>query len=359
MRILYINNEMAVGGVTKCMLNLVKNLKKEFNIVLASNGGELLSEFSDEGIKLYNINNIDDKSPINIIKNIKLIIDIVKKEKIDIIHSHHRMTTLLSKIVSKFIKVKVIHTQHVCITDKFKFTNLTLKNIPTLAVSEGTKKGLIKDAKLSEKNITTLYNGINNKYENIGVDPKILNLKEKGHFLVAQISRVVDYKGVYDFVDIAEQVVKKNDKIKFILIGDGEEYNNIDEYIKSKYLEKHVFLLGSKTNILEYLTYIDIVLLCSYVEGLPLAPIEAFSKSIPVIGTDIDGTNEEIIHGYNGYLVECKDIKSFEKYILDLYHDGKLRDLMSQNAYNSYCENFNMAKYINQHKEYYNNIICR
>lgn len=359
MKILFINNEMAVGGVTKCILNLTKNLKDEFEIVIASNGGELTHEFIKLGVKLYNINDVDNKNPFNIMKNIKIIKEIIKEEKIDIVHSHHRMTTLLSKMAAKFVKVKVIHTQHLCINDKFILTNFTLNNIPTIAVSKGAKQSLVEKAKLDEKDIVTIYNGVDDKYQPIGIDSRIEKIYKKGDFLVAQISRIVDYKGVYDFVDIAEAVSKENKNIKFILIGHGEEYYNIEKYIKNKKMEENVILLGNKNNILEYINYIDIMLLCSYIEGLPLAPIESFSQSIPVIGTNISGTNEEIIHEYNGYLVECKDVNSFKKYILKLYNNNQLKDSMAKNAYDSYCENFNMMKYIDSHRTYYNKIISQ
>lgn len=69
------------------------------------------------GVKHYNILNTDSKNPDIILNNLIAIYKMVKKENIDIIHSHHRMTTLLAKLISKITKVKVIHTQHLCIED--------------------------------------------------------------------------------------------------------------------------------------------------------------------------------------------------------------------------------------------------
>ena len=105
MRILYLNNVMSVGGVTKCILKLCKEMNEDIQVIVASHGGALVDEFRNRGIKHYEINNVDNKSPINIIKNITILWNIVKDEKIDIIHSHHRMTTLISKIVYKFTGV--------------------------------------------------------------------------------------------------------------------------------------------------------------------------------------------------------------------------------------------------------------
>lgn len=353
MRILYLNNVMSVGGVTKCILKLCKEKNEDTEVVVASHGGALLEEFSKRGIKYYEINDVEDKSPKNIIKNIKTLYKIVKCEKIDIIHSHHRMTTLLSKIVSKITNVKVIHTQHLCIEDKFKLTSIALRNIKIITVSEAAKRILKEKSRLDEGNITTIYNTIEVENDNKEVDTKLLKLKEDGHFVIAQVSRAIDYKGVHDFLNVAKESIKDNDSLRFVFIGDGPEYKNMEKYIQDENLQEYVYLLGSKNNVIEHLKYIDVLLLCSYIEGLPLAPLEAFSQGIPVIATNIDGTNEEIVDDENGFLVEMKDIQGFKFNILKLYNNNELLSRFKDNAYNTYENNFNEKNYIKKHENLY------
>lgn len=353
MKILYLNNVMSVGGVTKCILKLCKEINEDIEVVVASHGGALLDEFSSRGIKHYEINDVEDKSPMNIIKNIKILYRIVKSEKIDIIHSHHRMTTLLSKIVSKITNVKVIHTQHLCIEDKFKLTNLALRNIKTITVSEAAKRILKEKSSLDERNIITIYNTIETENDNKEIDTKLLKLKKDGHFVIAQVSRAIDYKGVYDFLNIAKESIKDNDNLRFVFIGDGPEFKNMEKYIQEENLQEYVYLLGSKNNVIEHLKCIDVLLLCSYIEGLPLAPLEAFSQGIPVIATNIDGTNEEIVDDENGFLVEMKDIQGFKSKILKLYNNKELLSRFKENAYNAYENNFNVENYIKNHENLY------
>lgn len=356
MRILYLNNVMTVGGVTKCILKLCKELKDNNEIVVASHGGQLLDEFKSMGITHYEINDVENKHPINILSNIKKIINIVKHEEIEIIHSHHRMTTMIAKFVSKFTDVKVIHTQHLCIEDKFKLTKVALNNIQTITVSESAKRILETKSNLDGKNITTIYNTIEVENKNKSVDERLKQLKEAGYFIISQVSRVIDYKGVYDFVDIAEITVKENENIRFVFIGDGPEKDKLEEYIKQKKLQDYVFMLGSKDNVIEHLKYIDLLILCSYIEGLPLAPLEAFSQGIPVIATNIDGTNEEINDGQNGYLVNIKDIHRFKSYISKIYNDKKLLENLKDNSYKIYNEKFNNDIYIQKHIKLYKNL---
>lgn len=354
MNILYLNNSVHLGGDTKCILKLCKELKDTNKIVIASKGGVLINEFQKMGIKHYKIKPIN---VINIIINILKIIKIVKIENIDIIHSHHRMTALMSKIASKFTKVKVVHTQHLCIKNKFYLTRLSLKNIKIITVSEGAKEILKIKCNLDERNITTIYNTIELENKNKEIDSKLLELKEKGVFVVAQVSRIIDYKGVYDFVDVAENTIKTNKDIRFILIGEGEESENLNKYIRERSLEEYVYMLGSKDNIIEHLKYIDLILLCSYIEGLPLVPLEAFSQHIPVVATNIPGTKEEIIDGENGFLLKEKDIGGFTEKIIDIFKNRKLYGYLGENAYRTFNEKFTVSKYIEGHLSVYKQIL--
>ena len=359
MNILYINNVMDVGGVEKCIIKLSKLMRANNKIVVATVGGKLEKELDLLNIKHYNLLNTDSKSPYTILKNLKIINKIIKEEKIDLVHSHHRMTTLYCKFLSKINNFKLIHTQHLCIEDKIRLTKLTLKNIPIITVSNSAKENLVMKYGLSKSNIKTIYNTIettNNDYE---IDKQLKNLNDKDMFTIAHISRLVDYKGIYDYLEIAKQISKKDTNIRFVIIGSGPEEENIKNYIKNNNLQEHIFLLGNKSNIINQLKYINLVLLCSYIEGLPLVPIESFSQGVPVIGTNIGGTNEEVIHGKNGYLVDTKDINGFIEKIMFIYENKDVYDEMKENSLEVYNEKFNEEQYYIKHIEFYSSILTK
>jgi glycosyltransferase involved in cell wall biosynthesis len=353
MNILYINRGMGVGGVEKCIIELTRLFMNDNKIVVASMGGELVKELMDMGIKHYKIINTDSKNILDILRNVKIINKIVKEEKINIIHSHHRMTTLLAKVVSKITKVPIIHTQHLCIDDKFKFTKMTLEGVSIITVSNGAKEALVNKCDLDESRITTIYNTVNIENANEEIDKILLKLKAENRFVIAQISRLVDYKGVYDFLNIAKSINKEGSNIRFILIGDGEEKENIRNFIKKNALDDFVFILGNKDNVINQLKCINLVLLCSYIEGLPLTPLEAFSQGVPVIATNIPGTKEEIENGINGYLVEMKDIDGFKEKIMNIYQNKEKYIMMKKRCVEIFNRKFNSEIYFNSHLDVY------
>lgn len=356
MNILYINNSLNLDDDTKCILKLCKELKNKNKIIVASSGGELVSEFINIGIKHYTIKR---SNILFIIFNIIRIIKIVNEEKIQLIHSHHRITSFISKIVSIFTGVKVIHTQHICLEDKSLLTRFTFKNTNIISVSNLVRNNLIKNYNLDKSKITTIYNAIEIYSKNEIIDKILLQSKEKGYFTIGQVGRNINYEGIYDFIDIAKEVISINNNVRFFLIGDGKEREEVRDYIKDKNLEDYVFTLVSKDKDkdIEHLKYMDLMLLCYYVEELPLTPIEAFSQRIPVVSANLPGTNEEIINGVNGYLVPIKDIKSFAKRINELYYDEELYKSLKRGAYRSYFQNYTIEKYISSHLKFYKKVL--
>jgi L-malate glycosyltransferase len=356
MNILYLNNSAHLGGDTKCILKLCKEFKKNNKVIMVSSGGICEEEFENIGIEHYCINDVENKSLLNILNNCITLRRLVKENNIQIIHSHHRMTTLIAKISCKFMKVNIIHTQHLCINDKYKLSNIALRNINIITVSKEAKKILLEKSKLKDERIKTIYNSIE-IIENVDeVDPRLVEMKKKGFFIVCQVSRVIHYKGIYDFVEVARKTIENNDNIRFVFIGDGPEMEELQNYIDKERLNNYVLLLGIKKNIIDHLKYINLFILCSYIEGLPLTPIEAFSQSIPVIGTNIGGTNEEIIDGVNGYLVTPKDIGGFVDKILYLYNNKEVLTYMGNKAYEVYLDKFNETQYIEEHNKIYSKV---
>lgn len=357
MNILYLNNQMTIGGVAKCILKLSKELSTDNRIfILSKEYGALLPEFEKIGIKNIPIIDVKSKVPHNIILNVIKIANIVRKEKIDIIHSHHRMTTLLAKLVSKITHVKVIHTQHAIIKDKRILTKLSLRNTFVIAVSNAIRENLINSYKLSSDMIETIYNGIDDEKSNMEIDERILKYKSEGYFLIGCISRITQNKGIEIFIDAAKKICKDNKKIRFIVIGDGEKRLELEKYCKETQIN-NIDFLGFRLNIIDYISKLDLIVQPSYSEGLGLTAIEALSQSKPVIASNIPGLNEVIIDDYNGKLFPAGDSKKLMRNIYYIYLNELKYNTMCNNAFEYYKNNFEDSKYYLKHKKVYKKIL--
>lgn len=357
MKVMYLTRDISVGGVTKCIYNLCKNKAEDVVPIICASGDDLRADFLALGIDCHTIPDVERRNPFVLLSTLGKIRKLLKREQIMLIHSHHRMTTLLAKLAVVGTPVKVIHTQHLNIQDKYYFTGLALANLPTICVSEAAKQILVEKSQLAPQNIHTIYNTIDPQTSNGDIDTRLAQAKEAGFFTVVQVSRLVDYKGVFEFLEIAEKVASHQPQIKFFLIGDGPERENLQQKIKQSNLEDTVFLLGNKPNVLKQLEAVDLMLLCSMIEGLPLAPIEAFYLGIPVIGSNIDGTSEEVEDGRNGYLIPQKETTTFAEKIVYLAENPEIYQGMKREAKKTFEEKFTEADYLSKHHDFYQQVL--
>ena len=103
------------------------------------------------------------------------------------------------------------------------------------------------------------------------------------------------------------------------------------------------------------MSQLDLIVLSSLWEGLPLTPIEAYSVGKTVIGTAVDGTPEIIRDGVDGYLVErCNSVQLSDKMDYLLKHP-QIREELERQAHKRYCDEFSFEKlktaYIELYKE--------
>jgi len=150
-------------------------------------------------------------------------------------------------------------------------------------------------------------------------------------FIVLTVGQFIDRKGRWTLLEAAKKVASYNDQIVFIWVSPFLA----DEVDAAKILRfglGDTFLLirsdeigANRLDILQFFRIADAFVLPSYVEGVPIALLEAMALGIPCVSTNVYGIPEAIIHEKTGFLVEPGDGDALAKYILRLYSDPDLR----------------------------------
>lgn len=356
--ILYFTRTMGLGGTEKVILQLCRNFNHEFNkIVVCSSGGVHEEELKKLGIKHYKINDIENKNPLNILKTFIILIRIINNEKIDIIHTHHRMSAFYISILKKIMKFEFIHTVHNTFFDKKFLTQISLNNANIIAVGKKVKENLCDFYKLNKDKIKVIYNGIEKDTNEIIEVPEIKKYKEKGYFIVGNIGRLSKQKGMEYYIKAIPDVLKSNEDVMFFIIGDGEDRDKLEKLVDDLNIKDNIIFLGYRNDVENVIKQLDVVVLSSLWEGLPLTPIEAFSAGKTVIGTDVDGTSEIIKNGYNGILISDKSSQDITRAIIILVEDINFKTKLEKNAYKTYKDEFSINKFnFNYRSCYFDNI---
>ena len=351
--VLFIVRTMGLGGTENVVLQLCEILSDKVNkIVVCSSGGVHEKKLQEMGIKHYLIPDITSKNPMDMLKSCRLIKSIIDKEQITIVHSHHRMAAFYAELVAPRSVVKVANA-HNTFTDKKELTQLAYRNTKVVAVGEMVKKNLIDYFEISKEQVCVIHNAVK-PFDGKIVPVEILYKEHaKGNVLIGNIGRLSEQKGMTYFIEAAKITAKAHPEARFIIVGDGEEKEQLQAQVKVKGLQDKVLFLGYRNDIQNVMSQLDFVVLSSLWEGLPLTPIEAYSVGKTVIGTAVDGTPEIIRDGVDGYLVEPRNPVQLAEKMNKLIENPRIRSEMETQAMKRYQDEFSFEKLSKRYIDFY------
>ena len=356
--IVYIHGAEPLVGVGRRFKELHKRLLNQFNVTLLSLGGPSLEkEYFEEGIsvkccfpifgKLLNLQSSGSYYQYRFLHYLLSPLMVRKiLGKADIIHEEMSPIPFFTPL---YVNKPVILTiNEIRSRLNFKCFGM-LGGLPYII--EKILKYIPYDAVISVSRVTyerLNQMGIPNILIPNGVDTdkftptKVAN--PKPFLSVLTVVRLVEHKGCYDFLKIAEKVCKIRNDVKFFLIGRGPLEFKIRSFIKTKRLESNVVLLKnlSEEDYVKTIQNCDVYLHTNpNQEGFGLSVAEAMSCAKPVIAYDVPGVNNLIIGGKNGFLVKPKDIDALISITTELLNNSKKREDVGEKAREFIVKNFN------------------
>ena len=154
-------------------------------------------------------------------------------------------------------------------------------------------------------------------------------------FVVISVGQFVDRKGRWVLLDAAKKINEVNENISFVWVTpklpDLADALRVESYqLKDKFRLVLSESIGkSRHDILSFFRMADAFALPSYVEGLPIALLEAMGLGVPSISTNIFAIPEALKHGETGLLVEAGDVEGLASAVLELYRSPELRRRLS------------------------------
>lgn len=357
--ILFIARTMGLGGTENVVLQLCEILSGRVNkIVVCSSGGVHEQKLQTMGIKHYFIPDVASKSPLDMLKTYRSIKSIIKKEQITIVHSHHRMAAFYAEISSPKSVIKVANA-HNTFQDKKKLTQFAYRHTKVVAVGEMVKKNLAEFFEIPDRQVSVIHNAVKPFDGTLKTIEALKREKKERHILIGNIGRLSEQKGMSYFIDAAEIVTKSHPEVRFVIVGDGELKGRLHEYVKSKRLQDVFLFLGYRNDIQNVISQLDFIVLSSLWEGLPLTPIEAYSVGKTVIGTAVDGTQEIIRDGVDGYLIKPRNSSQIAEKMIALIEQPEIREKMELQAMQRYMEEFSYKKLEQRYMDFYKEIVGR
>lgn len=308
-----------------------------YEIIGVSSPGEALHDVEkNEGVKTVGIKMTRSITPLQDLKALVQLIQLFRKEKPQIVHTHTPKAGLLGMIAARLTGVP--HRLHtvagmpltVATGSKRQLLNQMEKLTYACATkvypnSFGLEKIILDEKFTSPTKLKVIGKGSSNGIDTSQFDPALvsdetkLNLRrelkiDKNDFVFLFVGRVVKDKGINELVEAFNSLHSKNPNAHLVIVGNFERELDPLKPETENLIDTHsnIHAVGYKTNVIDYFAMADVLTFPSYREGFPNVVMQAASMQLNCIVSDINGCNEIIEDGKNGWIVLSRNIEQLQ-----------------------------------------------
>jgi glycosyltransferase involved in cell wall biosynthesis len=368
MRILHLISSVGLFGAERVAVDLCKSLKKTYHcepilgvIMNAYNPHEEILEEAKENDILHTVFSCRSQLDLKLIFSMR---EFIRKNGVDIVHCHGYKSNFYGLLASRG-RVPSVTTNHNWLTAHWKLKiycmldSLWIRFFDRIvAVSDEVKKDMVKH-KIPEVKIRVIDNGIAlerfEKQVETGRMKTQLGLEERTR-VIGTVGSLVVEKGHLYLLEAARPILDIVKDLKFLIIGDGPLRKLLEEKSEELGIKKHLIFAGQRKDIPELLMAMDIFVLPSIKEGLPMALLEAMAAKRPVIATRVGAIPKVIENKDIGALVEPKDILGLRDAMMSLINDPDRMNLLARRGFDRVYSDFSSDQMGKHYLELYKEI---
>jgi len=363
--VLHLLETFNVEGYGTVVFNLVQGSDRDIfqNFVCClQNGGEQEAAFKTLGVKTTNF---DLKMLLDLSVIFKMV-GFIKEWNIQLVHTHVTRADVFGRVAARLAKVPWVFSSihgldehreqkrkrlHSMI-DRFSMTLATR----IIAVSEAVKTHVVHRQHIRPSRITTIYNGVDPGRYDIHIDVPAkkgeLGLR-KDCLTIGVCGRLVAVKGYDVFLKAARNVLRHRHRIQFLIVGEGVLRNELETLAQDLEIDAHVVFSGFRADIPEVLAIMDIYVMPSLNEGLPMNLLEAMAAAKPVIATHVGGIPEVLDKKGIGIMIPPNDCDMLADSILMLLENQEMRYEMGRKGRARVIERFHVEDMVEAYERLY------
>jgi len=310
--IIFIIDNLKVGGAQIHLLRLVAVLKERFDLEIISLGpcSDKLIEQMKERVKItyFNMSSIKETGNF-LISFIKLVV-YLKKVRPNIVHTYLNTANVfgllaarvagITKIVTSRRDMGQFRTGRIAALESFLSRHVASE---VFCVCNAVAEATHFNEKISRIKIKELLNGVDiHLYKSKNINGK----RDKLTFtMIAAMDR--EEKGHRDLLAAINLMSCSRSKIRFLFVGEGPLHSALESEARSLDIESLVHFMGEQSDVVPLLEQSDVLVVPSHSEGLSNAILEAMAMGIPIIATAVDGNLEVVVHNKTGCLVQARN----------------------------------------------------
>ena len=322
-------------------------------------GGPIESDLLSLNIPYEIINRNPKRRILTMWKVCKLL----QKTKPNIVHTHHLGQLFYSVIGAKLCGAKIIHTEHSNIGISDMKNRLLLKVLSKFceyvtSVSDDVRDFLYRKAGIPDKKLLVIYNGVDlTRFNPAVVLPKTaLGFKETDK-IIGIVGSLIEVKDHLTLLAAFHEIQKTEANVKLLIVGDGDGRESLIQESRRLGIHDNVRFLGVRKDIPQLLSAMDVFVLCSISEGMPLALLEAMAMERPVVATSVGSIPSVLKNKINGLLVGPKKPMELAAAIRSILNDSTFGSNLGKAALNTVKERFDFKNTLEKYDRLYKKIL--
>jgi len=367
MRIIFFTDTLRAGGKERRLTELMKALKSmpdiSFELVLMHKDIHY-KEVLELGIDIHYILRKTKKDPVALYKLFKL----CKKYRPDILHCWDSMTAVYSVPICKLMGIRLVNGMVTDSPPEQSIRNTQwLRARLTFPFSDyivGNSNAGLKAYNAPANRSVCIYNGMNfSRFNNLKakslIREEIFGSNSDSFRVLGMVATFRKNKDYKTLVRTALDLVHMRDNIRFLLVGDGPEIDNIKNMVPQEDKRKIIFL-GKRNDVESIINLFDVGILLTnarvHGEGISNSILEYMAIGIPVIASRGGGTDELVLDNINGFLIESGNGSQLKDRILTLIENDELAKELGRNGRKIVKEKFDITIMKNNYISLYNKL---
>ena len=333
------------------------------------NEGRLASELRALGVNTHVIL----ESRHNSLSLFRHLVGYFKRNNIDIVHTHKYKDNILGALASAYQGIRHrIRTIHGFPEPFLGFEKVKINLYQRvdsrinrwlvdriLAVSLDLQQQLVK--RFGAEKVICVHNAVD--IEQVGVTGHVAELKKElnvsdGEFLIGTMGRLTPVKGLESFLTAARIIRRQKSRVKFLIVGDGPLKDALRAAARAYGLDKDVLFLGHRNDSYDILALMDLFILPSLSEGIPMVLLEALALARPVVASRVGGVPEVIVDGENGLLVAPGRPEELAQSCIALMDDYRFAQALGSGGRKCVEERFSARYMAEKVAEVYRTLVC-
>lgn len=302
---------------------------------------------------------------VKLLQQYSKVIQYCEDNQIDLIHCHLPWAGFLGRLVFLKTKIPTVYTEH-NMQDRYhiitKILNKYTYNSQNLAlgVSDDVTKSINTYIK-PKIPVKTLLNGVNTKSflrkPEIGMETRNSLGIPKDALVIGNVAVFRFQKRLVEWLQVFKKIEEKNSSVYGIIVGFGPLENEIKAEVERLNLDGKVFFPGLQTDVRPYFSAMDIFMMSSSFEGLPVALLEAMSMECAVVATDAGGIKEVIRDKQDGMICKLEEWEKLSELCQVLIDDPNELAKLKVAARERVIISFSLTKMVRSLEEIYNSLI--